>query len=90
MAEEAGRGLIRRVMNGFACFSRLGPVYIGPGIPMVYSGIGSIVHAEDGGMKVYLIYALAAGAEIAGCFSFWAWLKLACAQLPAPLKYHAR
>ncbi|WP_407818401.1 hypothetical protein, partial [Staphylococcus aureus] len=27
-------------------------------------------------MKVYLIYALAALAEIAGCFSFWAWLKL--------------
>jgi small multidrug resistance family-3 protein len=43
---------------------------------MLYSGIGSIVHAEDGGMKVYLIYALAAVAEIAGCFAFWAWLKL--------------
>ena len=27
-------------------------------------------------MKVYLIYVLAALAEIAGCFSFWAWLKL--------------
>ncbi|MCZ7908600.1 YnfA family protein [Agrobacterium leguminum] len=27
-------------------------------------------------MKVYLIYILAALAEIAGCFSFWAWLKL--------------
>lgn len=25
----------------------------------------------------YLIYTLAALAEIAGCFSFWAWLKLA-------------
>jgi len=27
-------------------------------------------------MKVYLIYVLAALAEIAGCFAFWAWLKL--------------
>jgi small multidrug resistance family-3 protein len=27
-------------------------------------------------MKVYLIYAFAAVAEIAGCFAFWAWLKL--------------
>jgi small multidrug resistance family-3 protein len=25
---------------------------------------------------VYLIYSAAAVAEIAGCFSFWAWLKL--------------
>lgn len=25
---------------------------------------------------VYLIYTAAAAAEIAGCFSFWAWLKL--------------
>ncbi|MGA9659210.1 MAG: YnfA family protein [Asticcacaulis sp.] len=27
-------------------------------------------------MKTLLIYGLAAIAEIAGCFSFWAWLKL--------------
>lgn len=27
-------------------------------------------------MKTLLIYCLAAVAEIAGCFSFWAWLKL--------------
>lgn len=27
-------------------------------------------------MKVYLIYAAAALAEIAGCFAFWAWLRL--------------
>ena len=27
-------------------------------------------------MKIYLIYAFAALAEIAGCFAFWAWLKL--------------
>ncbi|WP_140984676.1 YnfA family protein [Asticcacaulis tiandongensis] len=27
-------------------------------------------------MKVYLIYALAAVAEITGCYAFWAWLKL--------------
>ncbi|WP_104665886.1 YnfA family protein [Ensifer adhaerens] len=27
-------------------------------------------------MPAYLIYALAALAEIAGCFAFWAWLKL--------------
>ncbi|MFK0383389.1 MULTISPECIES: YnfA family protein [Rhizobium/Agrobacterium group] len=27
-------------------------------------------------MKVYVIYAAAALAEIAGCFAFWAWLKL--------------
>lgn len=27
-------------------------------------------------MKTYLIYAAAALAEIAGCFAFWAWLKL--------------
>lgn len=27
-------------------------------------------------MTVYLIYAAAALAEIAGCFAFWAWLKL--------------
>jgi len=27
-------------------------------------------------MKTYLIYALAAAAEIAGCYAFWAWLKL--------------
>jgi small multidrug resistance family-3 protein len=28
-------------------------------------------------MKVYVLYALAALAEIAGCFAFWAWLRLA-------------
>ncbi|WP_298725329.1 YnfA family protein [uncultured Ferrovibrio sp.] len=27
-------------------------------------------------MKTYLVYAAAALAEIAGCFSFWAWLRL--------------
>ena len=27
-------------------------------------------------MKIYLIYALAALAEIAGCFAFWAWMKM--------------
>lgn len=27
-------------------------------------------------MNVYLIYGFAALAEIAGCYSFWAWLKL--------------
>ena len=27
-------------------------------------------------VKTLLIYCLAAAAEIAGCFSFWAWLKL--------------
>ncbi|WP_438753644.1 YnfA family protein [Pararhizobium sp. O133] len=27
-------------------------------------------------MSAFAIYALAALAEIAGCFSFWAWLKL--------------
>ena len=27
-------------------------------------------------MKLLLIYPLAALAEIAGCFAFWAWLKL--------------
>ncbi len=27
-------------------------------------------------MKTGLVYALAAVAEIAGCFSFWAWLRL--------------
>lgn len=27
-------------------------------------------------MKTYLIYSMAAIAEIAGCYSFWAWLKL--------------
>lgn len=27
-------------------------------------------------MTIYLIYFLAALAEIAGCFAFWAWLKL--------------
>ncbi|MEI2297559.1 YnfA family protein [Ensifer sp. MJa1] len=27
-------------------------------------------------MPAYLVYALAALAEIAGCFAFWAWLKL--------------
>lgn len=27
-------------------------------------------------MKAALAYPLAAGAEIAGCFAFWAWLKL--------------
>ena len=27
-------------------------------------------------MMVYVIYSAAALAEIAGCFSFWAWLKL--------------
>ena len=27
-------------------------------------------------MKTYLLYAFAAFAEIAGCFAFWAWLKL--------------
>lgn len=27
-------------------------------------------------MKIYLIYAAAALAEIAGCFTFWAWLRL--------------
>lgn len=27
-------------------------------------------------MKTYFLYAFAAVAEIAGCFAFWAWLKL--------------
>ncbi len=27
-------------------------------------------------MQTYLLYAFAALAEIAGCFAFWAWLKL--------------
>lgn len=27
-------------------------------------------------MKIYLIYAFAALAEIAGCFAFWAWMKM--------------
>lgn len=27
-------------------------------------------------MKLYLIYAFAALAEIAGCFAFWAWLRM--------------
>ncbi|KGD99173.1 MULTISPECIES: YnfA family protein [Rhizobium/Agrobacterium group] len=27
-------------------------------------------------MKTYALYALAALAEIAGCFAFWAWLRL--------------
>lgn len=27
-------------------------------------------------MTIYALYALAALAEIAGCFSFWAWLRL--------------
>jgi len=27
-------------------------------------------------MKTFIIYALAAVAEIAGCFAFWVWLKL--------------
>ena len=27
-------------------------------------------------MRSLLVYGLAAGAEIAGCFSFWAWLRL--------------
>ena len=27
-------------------------------------------------MKTYLVYAAAALAEIAGCFAFWAWLRL--------------
>ncbi|TNM65554.1 YnfA family protein [Aliirhizobium smilacinae] len=27
-------------------------------------------------IKTYLLYAFAAVAEIAGCFAFWAWLKL--------------
>ena len=27
-------------------------------------------------MKLYLIYATAALAEIAGCFAFWAWLRM--------------
>ncbi|MBK5570650.1 YnfA family protein [Ensifer adhaerens] len=27
-------------------------------------------------MPTYLVYTLAALAEIAGCFAFWAWLKL--------------
>ncbi|MBS4045134.1 MAG: YnfA family protein [Alphaproteobacteria bacterium] len=27
-------------------------------------------------MKSYLVYAAAAFAEIAGCFAFWAWLRL--------------
>ncbi len=27
-------------------------------------------------MKTYLLYAFAALTEIAGCFAFWAWLKL--------------
>lgn len=27
-------------------------------------------------MKFYLIYAAAAVAEIAGCFAFWAWLRM--------------
>lgn len=27
-------------------------------------------------MPAYAVYALAAVAEIAGCFAFWAWLKL--------------
>lgn len=30
----------------------------------------------EAAIKNYLIYVLAALAEIAGCFSFWAWLKL--------------
>jgi small multidrug resistance family-3 protein len=33
-------------------------------------------HASPSSMPAYLIYALAALAEIAGCFAFWAWLKL--------------
>ena len=27
-------------------------------------------------MKTYILFAIAALAEIAGCFSFWAWLRL--------------
>lgn len=27
-------------------------------------------------MKIFIIYVLAAAAEIAGCFAFWAWLRL--------------
>ena len=27
-------------------------------------------------MRAVLVYALAAAAEIAGCFAFWAWLRL--------------
>ncbi len=27
-------------------------------------------------MKSLILYIAAAGAEIAGCFAFWAWLKL--------------
>src|SRR3546814_4754665 len=34
-------------------------------------------HAVRGDrMKTYLVYTAAALAEIAGCFSFWAWLRL--------------
>ena len=28
------------------------------------------------GMRSFVFYALAAGAEIGGCFAFWAWLRL--------------
>ena len=31
---------------------------------------------QDSRMKLYLIYATAALAEIAGCFAFWAWLRM--------------
>jgi small multidrug resistance family-3 protein len=27
-------------------------------------------------LKTWLVYSAAAGAEIAGCFAFWAWLRL--------------
>lgn len=33
-------------------------------------------HRFRSDIKSFLIYAFAALAEIAGCFSFWAWLKL--------------
>lgn len=29
-------------------------------------------------MRTFAVYALAALAEIGGCFAFWAWLKLGC------------
>jgi small multidrug resistance family-3 protein len=33
------------------------------------------VRANSGVMKTYLAFAVAALAEIAGCFAFWAWLR---------------
>src|SRR5690606_22013320 len=80
--------LMRRVMKGFTRFGRLRPVCIlwcvSADAPFRIWRGGSnllrtthpIVHAEDGGMKAYLIYVLAAVAQIAACFSFWVWLKL--------------